>query len=202
MGEVVPALDDGAARERVARVDGLLEEIEGAIGAVPVDTALELVQALLDLYGEGLARIVGHVAASPEAAEALARAFADDELVSHLLLLHGLHPEALESRVERALEGVRPYLRSHGGDVELIGVENGVARVRLHGSCHGCPASSLTLRMQVEDALRAAAPELACIEADGDAAAVPAPSGLVALERVRDKAHQSAAHAALAPESA
>src|SRR3954454_21928235 len=102
-------LDDGAARERVARVDALLEGVEGAIGAVPVGTALAPVQALLDLYGEGLARVVGHVAARDTDAS-LATAFAGDELVSHLLLLHGLHPEPLDARVRGALDEVRPYL--------------------------------------------------------------------------------------------
>ncbi len=118
----VPAVDDGAARERVARVDALLQDLEGAIGAVPVDTAIELAQALLDLYGEGLARIVGYIA-DRDADGELARALASDELVSHLLLLHGLHPVPLETRVREALAEVRPYLESHGGDVELLEIE-------------------------------------------------------------------------------
>src|SRR5690242_21891847 len=62
----------------------------------------------------GLARIVGHVAEQCGSAEEerLATALAGDELVSHLLMLHGLHPDDVKRRVEGALERVRPYLRS------------------------------------------------------------------------------------------
>jgi len=179
MAEVQATLDDGAARERVARVDALLEEVEGAIGAVPVDTAIELVQALLDLYGEGLARVVSHVAAA-DADGALASALASDELVSHLLLLHGLHPVPLEERVRGALDEVRPYLESHGGDVELLGVEDGVVRLAMRGSCDGCAASSMTLKLAIEDAIHKAAADVEEVVADG--AVEPAPAPLLQIE--------------------
>jgi Fe-S cluster biogenesis protein NfuA/nitrite reductase/ring-hydroxylating ferredoxin subunit len=179
MAEAAATLDDGAVRERVARVDALLEDVEGAIGAVPVDTAIELVQALLDLYGEGLARVVGHVAARDEDG-ALAQAFAGDELVSHLLLLHGLHPEPLEARVRGALDEVRPYLESHGGDVELLGIEDGVVRLAMRGSCDGCASSAATLKLAIEDAIQRAAPDVDAVVADG--AAAPAPAPLLQIE--------------------
>jgi Fe-S cluster biogenesis protein NfuA/nitrite reductase/ring-hydroxylating ferredoxin subunit len=168
-------LDDAAARERVGRVDALLDEVEGSIGAVPVDTALDLVQALLDLYGEGLARVVGHVAAQDEGGS-LARAFAGDELVSHLLLLHGLHPEPLEARVRGALAEVRPYLESHGGDVELLGIsEAGEVRLALRGSCDGCASSTATLKLAIEEAIGRAAPDAEAVVAEGAAEAAPPP---------------------------
>jgi Fe-S cluster biogenesis protein NfuA/nitrite reductase/ring-hydroxylating ferredoxin subunit len=85
-----------------------------------------------------------------------------------LLSLHGLHPEPLAERVERGLEKVRPYLGSHGGDVHLVGVDEmtGVVRLRLEGSCDGCPASSATLQMAVAGAIRAEAPEVTDITVD------------------------------------
>lgn len=178
---VSPTLDDGAVRERVARVDALLEDVEGAIGAVPVDTAIELVQALLDLYGEGLARIVGHVAAR-DGDGALAQAFAGDELVSHLLLLHGLHPVPLEARVRGALDEVRPYLESHGGDVELLGVEEGVVRLAMRGSCDGCASSAATLKLAIEDAIQRSAPDVDTVVADGAVAPAAAPAPLLQIE--------------------
>ena len=100
---------------------------------------------------------------------------ASDELVGHLLLLHGLHPVPLAERVTGALEEVRPYLGSHGGDVELLAVEAGVARLRLKGSCSGCPSSTVTLRSAVEDAIRRAAPDIEEIVAEDDPVAPPAP---------------------------
>jgi Fe-S cluster biogenesis protein NfuA/nitrite reductase/ring-hydroxylating ferredoxin subunit len=172
-------LDDTEARERVARVDALLEDLETLPDPVARQTATEVVEALLDLYGEGLARLVEHVAARDDDGE-LARAVAADELVSHLLLLHGLHPVPLEVRVRGALDEVRPYLDSHGGDVELLGLEDGVARLRLEGSCSGCPSSAVTLKLAIEDAIHKAAPDLAGIEAEGAVAPEPAP-GLVSL---------------------
>ena len=66
-------------------------------------------------------------------------ALAADELVANLLIVHGLHPYGVDLRVEQALESVRPYLGSHGGDVELLEVTDaGVVRLRLLGSCNGC----------------------------------------------------------------
>src|SRR6059036_2077685 len=103
-------------RELVGEVERLLEDAESLVDPVARATATGVVQALLELYGAGLERIVDAVAASADAS-ALARAFADDELVAHLLLLHGLHPVALEDRVLDALGEVRPYLESHGGNV-------------------------------------------------------------------------------------
>jgi Fe-S cluster biogenesis protein NfuA len=154
-------MDDRQARELVARIDVLLDDVQD----------VELVQALVDLYGEGLARIVAH---DP----ACIAGVADDELVSHLLLLHGLHPLPLEERVRGALDDVRPYLAQHGGDVELLGVEEGVARLRLQGSCNGCPSSTATLRHAIEDAIQRVAPDIEEIRAEG----AVEPSDLLQIE--------------------
>jgi Fe-S cluster biogenesis protein NfuA len=94
-------------------------------------------------------------------------------------MLHGLHPVPLETRVRAALDDVRPYLESHGGNVELLSLEGGVARLRLEGSCSGCPSSTVTLKLAIEDAIYKAAPDIAGVEADG---AAPAASGLLQLE--------------------
>ena len=126
-------MDDTEARDRVARIEGLLGEIETLADPVARDRATETVQALLDLYGEGLARVLSAVG------EERAHAAAEDELVAHLLFLHGIHPVPVAVRVQNALEEVRPYLGSHGGNVELLGVDDGVVRLRLEGSCSGCP---------------------------------------------------------------
>jgi Fe-S cluster biogenesis protein NfuA/nitrite reductase/ring-hydroxylating ferredoxin subunit len=170
---------DTDARERVGRVEALLDRLDALPDAAARDTATEAVEALLELYGEGLARLVGHVAERDDGR--LAAAVAGDELVSHLLLLHGLHPVPLDARVRGALDEVRPYLASHGGGVELLAVDEGVVRLRMEGSCDGCPSSAATLSLAIEDAVHKAAPDVVGIEADG---AVPAaaPPGLIQLE--------------------
>jgi Fe-S cluster biogenesis protein NfuA/nitrite reductase/ring-hydroxylating ferredoxin subunit len=164
------SMDDLQARELVARVDALLEEVEAFPDEAARDKATELVGALLGLYGDGLTRLVARVA-DPAA-------LADDELVSHLLLLHGIHPVPVEARVRTALDEVRPYLDSHGGNVELVGVEDGIVRLRMEGSCSGCPSSAVTLKLAIEDAIRKHAPDVAEIEAED---AAPAPGGGPAL---------------------
>jgi Fe-S cluster biogenesis protein NfuA/nitrite reductase/ring-hydroxylating ferredoxin subunit len=178
MADAPVALDDRAARERVERVEALLEAVDALSDPNARDVATELVQALLELYGEGLARLVG-VLADHDDGGAMARAVADDELIAHLLLLHGLHPEPLDARVRRALDEVRPYLDSHGGGVELLGVQDGVVRLELEGSCNGCPSSAATLELAIEDAIQRAAPDVVGIEAQG--AVEPEPPPLLQL---------------------
>ena len=168
-------LDDQGLQERVARMETLLGEIERLADPNARAKAAEMVQVLLELYGEGLARMMEAVARREES-EGTFKVFADDELISHLLLLHGLHPLDVETRVVQALEEVRPYLQSHGGNVELLGVEGGVARVRLQGSCDGCPSSTMTLKLAIEEAVMKAAPDLEGIEAEGVTEPKPAPT--------------------------
>jgi Fe-S cluster biogenesis protein NfuA/nitrite reductase/ring-hydroxylating ferredoxin subunit len=168
-------LDDQGLQERVARMETLLGEIESLNDPNAKAKAAEVVQVLLELYGEGLARMM-EVVAQGEEGERTFEALAEDELVSHLLLLHGLHPLDVETRVVRALEEVRPYIQSHGGNVELLGIEGGVARVRMEGSCDGCPSSTVTLKLAIEEAVLKAAPDLERIEAEGVTEPPPKPA--------------------------
>jgi Fe-S cluster biogenesis protein NfuA len=103
--------------------------------------------------------------AAARGAPEVSRALVADQLVSHLLVLHELHPDSLEERVTRAIEDVRPYARSHGGDIELAAIDGDVVRVRLSGSCDGCASSTATLKLAVEDRVRAVAPGVAVVEA-------------------------------------
>jgi Fe-S cluster biogenesis protein NfuA/nitrite reductase/ring-hydroxylating ferredoxin subunit len=145
------------------RVQELQDRLDGS-GADPaiVDLTGELVSAVVEMYGEGLARIL----ASPEG-ERLATSLTEDPVVATLLLIHDLHPVPLAQRVQGALDTVRPYMESHGGNVELLSVEDGVARIHLRGSCSDCSASSVTLELAVKRALEEAAPDLAGLEVEG-----------------------------------
>lgn len=189
-------MDDAQAREQVARIEGLLGELEALEDVAARDKATETVALLLEVYGEGLARVAEQVArAQPELLEEVAR----DELVSHLLLLHGLHPVDLEVRVRGALDEVRPYLESHGGGVELLGLDEGVVRLRLQGSCEGCPSSTMTLKLAIEQAIHKAAPDVEHIEADGAAPAAPVSPGLIQLTVSDELAAESAPDAGWTP---
>jgi Fe-S cluster biogenesis protein NfuA len=166
------------ADERVARAEVLLERLEGLSGRV-AELGLDAVAALTDVYGEALARVLQRLGDSP----ALVTTLLEDPLLRHLFALHSLSPTPVVERVTAALEEVRPYLRSHHGDVELLGVEGGVARVRLSGSCAGCGSSTATLERVVSDALLGAAPEL--LRVDAVPADTPTASSPIRLDELR-----------------
>ncbi|MFJ8851852.1 NifU family protein [Streptomyces sp. NPDC102437] len=148
------------------RIDTLIAA-SGSGGAVARERSEELVRIVADFYGAGLERLLDLVHEQGRLDDDVLAALAEDELVSVVLLVHGLHPYSVETRVERALESVRPYLGSHGGDVELLAVtDEGTVRLRLLGSCDGCPSSSVTLRLAVQGAVEAAAPEITSIEVE------------------------------------
>ena len=154
----------------IERIEALLDVVE-TFPPEQREVATELVRELLDFHGEGLARIVGACDVPVE-----------DEVVEHLLLLHGLHPVPLRERVTGALDEVRPYLVAHGGGVELLGVEDGVVRLRLEGACNGCPSSALTLTSAVEEAIARHAPDVDRIEAEGATAETTSPPTLLQIE--------------------
>jgi Fe-S cluster biogenesis protein NfuA/nitrite reductase/ring-hydroxylating ferredoxin subunit len=148
------------------RIEALLQEF-GAVADLRVRAnAEELVRLLMELYGSALARILEVIDDAASAHEIFDRLAADD-LVASLLVLHGLHPLNVETRIVRALDRVRPYLGSHGGDVKLLGVKAGVVHLRLEGSCHGCPSSMVTMKLAIEKAIEEAAPEVVRIEVEG-----------------------------------
>jgi Fe-S cluster biogenesis protein NfuA/nitrite reductase/ring-hydroxylating ferredoxin subunit len=153
-------MDSDALLAHVQRLTDELEQIRDPDGR---RVAEGLSAAVLELHGEGMRRLLEAV--PPEDRLGLA----EDPVVGSLLLLHDLYPVPLEERVQAALEQVRPYMESHGGGVELLGIEDGVARLRLEGSCNGCGASSSTLELAVERALRDAAPDLLGMDVEGAA---------------------------------
>src|SRR5215469_5354832 len=140
------------------RIEELLASLRSQGGAA-ADTAEELVRLLVGLYGDGLSHIVADLQAGGEAGRAMLDTLAADPVVEGLLLLHGLHPLDVDARIQRALDQVRPYLGSHAGGVQYLGVRDGIAHLRLEGTCHGCPSSTVTVRLAIEGAVQDAAPE-------------------------------------------
>jgi Fe-S cluster biogenesis protein NfuA len=163
---------DPAFRDRMARIEVLIDRIKEAADVELREACLEVVRLVMELHGAGLERMMKIVASVDGPGRTITEGFTRDELISSLLLLYGLHPADLETRVRQALEKVRPYLHSHGGDVELAGIASGTVQLRLQGSCKGCPSSSITLRLAVEEAVYEAAPEVTAVVAEGSAAAM------------------------------
>ncbi|HLH68941.1 MAG TPA: NifU family protein [Candidatus Dormibacteraeota bacterium] len=169
---------------RLEEAGSLVEALEALPDGEARRAAVEAVRAVLAVHGEALAHLVGLLEERGD--RALLEELARDPMVGGLLLLHGLHPTPLLQRVSQALDRVRPYLGSHGGSVQLLGLEEGVVRLRLEGSCHGCPSSRLTLEHAIEQAIQELAPEVAGIEVEG-LAPEPQPSGFVPLSQLRSE---------------
>jgi len=151
----------------VERVQELQAQLDATGESVPRALTEELMSAVVQMYGAGLERIVDSLLAAGSDGERIAASLAQDPLVATLLLIHDLHPVPLEQRVQQALDSVRPYMESHGGNVELLSLENGVARIDLRGSCSDCSASSVTLELAIKQALEEAAPDLEGLEVQG-----------------------------------
>jgi Fe-S cluster biogenesis protein NfuA len=157
-----PGIDQRSIGDTIERK---LEALQARADPRLFEQAVELLQLVNELYGAALGRVmeladrhapdlVGHITA--------------DELLASLLVANGLHPDDVNVRIAGALEAVRPFLAGHGGDVELLDVDEsaGAVRLRLLGSCDGCPSSAITLRTTVERAILDAAPEITIIDVE------------------------------------
>ncbi len=151
-----------------SRIEELLAGLRADGGPGVAAAAEDLVSLLVGLYGDGLTHIMTALGCEGEAGAAVLDRLLADPLVESLLLLHGLHPLDVDTRIQRALDRVRPYLGSHAGGVEYLGVTaDGTARLRLEGSCHGCPSSTVTVRLAIQGAVEGAAPEVTAVVVEG-----------------------------------
>src|SRR5271163_1006082 len=177
---------DAQWRSAGDRIQTLLDAT-AAGGEAARDRAEQLVREVVELYGAGLSRILATVGdqADPRIVDRLVA----DDLVASLLLVHGLHPHDVRRRVSDALDQVRPYLGSHGGDVHLLDIVGDTVQLQFSGSCKSCPSSAVTLELAVEDAIRAAAPEVESIEVV--TAEQPKVASVISPESLMNRLHTS-----------
>src|SRR5580704_421364 len=153
---------------KLKSIEGLLQQVEKANDPALTATVKELVQLVMEFHGSGFERMLEITHETGPSGASIIDALGRDDLVRSLLLLHGLHPDNLETRVMQALEKTRPYLKSHGGNVNLVRVDDsGRVTLSLEGNCHGCPSSSATLKLAVEEAIYDAAPDVTAIIVQG-----------------------------------
>ena len=164
------------------RIEQLVEQVT----ALPDDDArtmaLDLLQALMDLHGAGLSRVVEILGESGEAGRKSLGKLGGDPLVCGLMVLYGVHPQAVGDRVNSAIENVRPQVNKQGGTVELLEVSDSLVRVSIHSSGNGCHSSPDALKQLVEQAIREAAPEVIDVVVDGVASPT---SGFVPLNMIQ-----------------
>jgi Fe-S cluster biogenesis protein NfuA len=173
---------DIAFQKRIQRIGEIVEQLESAADPNARAMAKELLESLMALHGAALERILDLASEGDEAGQAIIAKYGRDELVSSVLLLYGLHPMNLQSRVTRAIEKVRPYLESHAANAELVSVDaEGRVSLRLHLKSNGCGSSAV--KSTLEAALQDAAPDAAAILIEETGAALTG-SGFVSVAQL------------------
>lgn len=172
-------------QKRIESIERLVRETEQVSDPAARSLSKQLVQSLMDLHGAGFERMLEIVHRTGNNGQQIIDELGRDDLVSSLLLLYGLHPLDLETRVLRALEKTRPYLRAQDSTVDLVKVsDTGSVTLRLEGSYRGCPSSGLTLESVLEQAIYEAAPDVTAIIIEGAVQEGPQ-AGFVPLESLQ-----------------
>lgn len=181
--------NDGEFQEQVRQLGKLIAEFDQLPDSSAKIAGKELVQLLMDVHGAGLERMMEIVfdsgpadSGSANAGAAIIGKLGRDPIAGSLLLLYSLHPDDLETRVQRAVEGLRSRLRKLGCAIELAGVREGAVQLRLAVSSHSCGSSSKDLRLLVEDGVYELAPDVGSLEILG--LEEPTAAGFVPLERL------------------
>jgi hypothetical protein len=160
---------DGPGLEQaLVRLEQLIEALNTSPGAPGREPARELVSLVLDLHGIGLARLMA-IVSNTEGGAAIVARFLKDEQVRALLLLHGLHPDGLETRVRQAVDRLRPHLGVLGLRLFVVEVTKGAVRLRVERSSTGAidALALLTLPAEIENAVAEAAPDAEAVSIEG-----------------------------------
>lgn len=151
-------------------VEALAEALDDAMAALAelTDPSAQRVagavrSAMDDVHRAALVHVVRRLREDPRGKELLFE-MVDEPVVRMVLLMHGIIRPDPMTLARQALDQVRPQLQSHGGDVELVRIEDGTAFVRLSGACNGCSMSAVTMRNGVEQALTAQVPGIVGVE--------------------------------------
>ena len=167
-------------QEQVRRLGELIAQFDQMPDGPQKTAGRQLVQLLMDVHGQGLERMLELIFESRESGSALIDRLGNDDVAGGLLLLYSLHPDALETRVQTAIERIRPRLRKLSCAIELLSIENAVVRVQLTKGGHSCGSSTRELQSMVEGGIYELAPDIAALEILG--LEQPASTGFVALE--------------------
>jgi hypothetical protein len=173
-------VDEKDFQKRVQRIGELVDELETIGDPAARTTAKTLMQLLMDMHGRGFERILEIALLAGESGEQIIDDLGRDPLVSSLLILYGIHPEELQTRVERKLLEISSKLHKMGAEATLIGADDGGVRVRVRVDGHACGSTSRTVQGMVEEAVYEAAPDLKTLVLEG--LEEPAASGFIAVE--------------------
>jgi Fe-S cluster biogenesis protein NfuA len=153
--------------EQSRKLEELVQRAEQIRDPVARAVVHECLQSLLAFYGNGLGRMLNLIQSSGEEGALVLDRLLNDQVVRGLLLIHDLHPLDLPSRLRQAIDKVRPYMESHGGNIELLSLENNFAKLRFLGACKTCPASLVTAELSLRRAIEESCPDLSGFEVLG-----------------------------------
>jgi Fe-S cluster biogenesis protein NfuA len=175
---------------QIESIDKMVRALEDAKDPVLRANAKDLVQALMAFHGACLERMLEVVGQSGEAGKSIVDTFARDGVVKSVLLLYGLHPVDIKTRVLEALEKMRPSMRLHAGTVSFVGIdEAGMVTLRMEGKSEGCGSSASALKQAVEQAIYEAAPDISGIIMEGFVEKASTIAGFVPLASLAATAH-------------
>jgi hypothetical protein len=172
-------------RERLQEIGQLISSLDEITDKKAQASARELTQLIMEIHGTGLERMMEIFFAQNAGAETIDK-LSQDRMVSSLLVLHGLHPDDMATRVARAVDQVATKLRKQEVEVHLIGVDGDTVRVRARTSAHACGSTAATVRTEIEDAIYEAAPELGSLVIEG--LEPKAANGFVSIDQLIGKA--------------
>ena len=169
-------------QEQVRQLGQLITQFDQMPEGPQKTACKQLVQLLMDVHGAGLDRIMEIVFENEAAGPAIIDKLGQDSITSSLLLLYSLHPDDLETRLNKAVERMRPRLRKLSNSVDLISVHEGAVEVRVTSSAsgHSCGSTARDVRTIVEDGVYELAPDITLLEIRG--LEQPENAGFVALE--------------------
>lgn len=144
-----------AIENQLARIGEIVEFLELSADPNARMIGKELLECVMTMHSSAIERILELITEAGEPGEAIIRKCGRDEAVSGLLLLYGLHPESMSTRVMRALQNSHKLLDRHDATAELVSItEDGAVTVRLEVKSRGCGAASLPdeLKASIQDA--------------------------------------------------
>jgi len=154
-------------QDDMQRIGGLVQQIDSIADPAVRAVTKDLVQSLMDLHGAALEKALDIVAEAGEPGMDIIGRLGRDSLVSSVLILYGLHPEDLETRVAKAVDRIRPQLRKQGCEVELLGVNEGAIRLRVQTGSRTCGSTAKTVQATLEGAVYDAAPDMSSLVIEG-----------------------------------
>lgn len=182
--------DDKNFQMRMQKIDELVRKLDTIADPTIHAGTKELVQLLMDLHGKGLERILDIVFQSGAPGQQIIDDLGQDALVSSLLILYGLHPEDLHTRVEQKLKDISSKIHKMGAAATLVSAHEGIIRVQIHVDGHSCGSTSRTVQTIVEEAIVEAAPDLKSLVVE--VGEEPASAGFIAVEKLLAASHHVA----------